>query len=77
MMTNNIRLYAAVCNVNAEDMVKHLQSDGLAREQFESWKQQNNFAGREFTSEANTNETLKADREAATARIQARRNSAK
>jgi hypothetical protein len=38
MITNNIRRYAQVCNVEPQDMVKHLQADSFAREQFEAWK---------------------------------------
>ena len=39
MITNNICRYAQACNVDPRDMVKHLQADSFAREQFEAWKE--------------------------------------
>ncbi len=38
MMTRKIAEYAKVCNVAELDMLKALQSDPFAREQFEAWK---------------------------------------
>jgi len=39
MMTRNILRYAQACNVEPRDMVRALQSDPNARDQFEAWKQ--------------------------------------
>lgn len=38
MITRNIATYAKLCNVDPQDMLRHLQLDPFAREQFEAWK---------------------------------------
>lgn len=37
-MTINIRNYAKACNVDLMDMLRALQKDPDARQQFEAWK---------------------------------------
>jgi hypothetical protein len=41
---DNIRLYAAACNVDADDMRKDLQFSPDARKQFADWKALKNAA---------------------------------
>jgi len=69
MMTTNILRYSQLCNVDPQVMVKALQRDPLQREQFEAWKQTNNFVGMEFRDHLNTNEARQAEAQAARQRI--------
>jgi hypothetical protein len=38
MITVNLIRYAAVCNVDPQDMVRAIQRDPFQRAQFEAWK---------------------------------------